>query len=344
MSKTKGNVLDPIDLIDGITLDELIRKRTSHLMQPKMAEKIKQATIKEFPNGINSFGTDALRFTLCALANTGRNINFDIQRTEGYRHFCNKLWNAARFVLMRVENHSSVLSHQNNKSIINQWIYHSLNATICQIHEAFKSYRFDRIAHLLYDFIWHEYCDWYVELAKAALNHSNISIVEKQSILHTLTDVLEKTLRLLHPITPFITEEIWQKIKILLALDSDSIFLQPYPQTNVIYVNDAANEQIQWLKVFVTTIRTIRSEINLSFKKPLNIILNHGSAIDKRYIKQNEYYIKKLANIDTISFNTDQTSELLATTQMIGELEVHIILTGLINPPEELKRLSIALP
>jgi valyl-tRNA synthetase len=339
MSKTKGNVLDPIDLIDGITLEQLIKKRTSHLMQPEMAAKIRQATTTEFPKGIPSFGTDALRFTLCALANTGRNINFDIQRTEGYRHFCNKLWNAARFVLMHTQD-GLLLSTQQNKNIITQWIYHVLKQTIDEVNKAFQSYRFDRIARLLYDFVWHEYCDWYLELAKVILNDPKTPIDEKHSLRYALAHVLEITLRLLHPIIPFITEEIWQKIKTPLKLQGDSIFSQPYPKPNDKNSNDSANQQIHWLKKFIITIRTVRSEINLPPNKPLKVILNKGSSTDKEYIKQNEKLIKALAHIETLSWLVDHPSLPLATTQLMGELEIYIILEDLIDPTTELKRLE----
>jgi len=339
MSKTKGNVLDPIDLIDGITLDDLIEKRTSNLMQPTMAEKIRKATRREFPKGIPSLGTDALRFTLCALANTGRNISFDIQRIEGYRHFCNKLWNAARFVLMHVQDESS-LTVSPNTSVINQWIYHALEHAIIKIHNAFKTYRFDRIAHALYDFVWHEYCDWYLELAKSILNDSTISDSEKQAIRYTLIDVLEKILRLLQPITPFITEEIWQKLKKPLKLEKNSIYLQNYPQPDSHNFNEKANAQIQWLKTFVITIRTVRSEIGISPNKSLNLILSKGSTLDHQQVKQNNSFIKTLINAKSITWLTDEQQLPVSTTNVIGALEAHVVLEDLIDPSVELKRIK----
>ena len=339
MSKTKGNVLDPIDLIDGITLNDLIKKRTSNLMQPKMAETIRKATQREFPEGIPNFGTDALRFTLCALANTGRNISFDIQRVEGYRHFCNKLWNAARFVLMHVQD-DFVPAVTQNTSVINQWIYHALEHTIIKVNNAFKTYRFDRIAHYLYDFIWHEYCDWYLELAKTILNDSKISDSEKQSVCYTLMDVLEKILRLLHPITPFITEEIWQKLKKPTSRSNDSIYLQNYPKPNNKNFNEKANDQIQWLKTFVMTIRTVRSEIGISPNKSLNIILNKGRLLDRQYIAKNYQFIKTLTKTNTINWLKDKQDLPLSTTHVIGQLEVYVLLENVIEPSLELKRIK----
>jgi valyl-tRNA synthetase len=342
MSKSKGNVLDPIDLIDGISSSDLIKKRTSHLMQPQMAKTIEDATKREFPHGIPSFGTDALRFTLCALANTGRDINFDIQRTEGYRHFCNKLWNAARFVLMQIDT-QTLKEPKTIPSIIDQWIYHVLEETIARIHTAFKAYRFDLVAQNLYEFIWHEYCDWYLELAKCVLNNSSSSIDEKSTTRYTLVHVLEMTLRLLHPLTPFITEEIWQKLKKPLSLKEDSIYLCPYPKANQKLLNQKAHQKIEWLKTIITAIRTIRSEINISPNQSLKVVLNKGSTKDHQYIKETDIFIKTLARIEKLSWLENKQSLPLVATQIIGKLEIHVVLEGIVDPSTEIDRLKKAI-
>ncbi len=268
MSKTKGNVLDPIDLIDGIELEPLIEKRISGLMQPQMAQQIEKATRNEFPNGIGAHGTDALRFTFCALASTGRDINFDMGRIEGYRNFCNKLWNAARYVIMNTENKN--FGEENIEySIADCWIQHELQNTIVNVNKAFTQYRFDLLAQAIYEFIWNEYCDWYLELSKCDLHDENTPDKLLRGTRRTLLIVLETILRLLHPIMPYITEEIWQKVAPMLNISGETIMLRPYPQENAKQKDENTQKTIQWLKAIITGIRNIRGEMSISPAKKI---------------------------------------------------------------------------
>jgi valyl-tRNA synthetase len=292
MSKSKGNILDPIDLVDGIEIEELIAKRSTSLMQPQMQQKIIAATKKEFPNGIKAHGMDALRFTFCALASPCRDINFDIQRLTGYRNFCNKLWNAARFVLMNQQQ-----AQNKNKTLADQWILSRLQRVITQTHKTIENYRFDLLTQKTYEFIWHEYCDWYIELYKAEQN-SNITIIE----------VLETLLRLVHPIMPFISEEIWQQLAPILKIDGETIMLQKYPEADVDQTNIAAEEKIEWMQKIANGVRNIRGEMNFSPKIELQLILNKGNNKTKEFLQQTSHYLTKIANIKSISWQKDNCS------------------------------------
>jgi valyl-tRNA synthetase len=263
MSKTKGNVLDPIDLIDGINLDDLLKKRTQGLMQPAMAEKIAKATRKEFPEGIPSYGTDAMRFTYCSIASYTREIRFDTNRLGGYRNFCNKLWNASRYVLMNTEGQDTGLNNQNmTLSLPDRWILSRLQQTIQEAHDALKLYRFDHYAQTLYDFTWNEFCDWYLELSKPILTSSDSTDDMLRGTRHTLINILEALLRLLHPIMPFITEEIWQRIAPLAGKTGATIMLESYPIADSAQVDTTAVQELEWIKNVIIAIRTIRSEMN----------------------------------------------------------------------------------
>lgn len=340
MSKSKGNTLDPLDLIDGIKLDDLIKKRTTYLLQPKMAETVKANTIKEFPNGINSYGTDALRFTFCALASTGRDINFDMGRIEGYRNFCNKLWNAARYVSMNTEGKDLDPEKPLEYSLADQWIRTRLQATIQQTQSALARYRFDLLAQTLYEFIWDEYCDWYLELAKCTLNNENAIPSQLRGTRVTLLEVLETILRLMHPIMPYITEEIWQKVSSLIGKTAKTIMLEPYPEFNPSEENKKAEEKIIWLQETIRTIRTIRSEMGISPAKHIPIIFDKGNANDKTFIERCEFYIKILAKIEKISWVKAGEKLNSTATGMVGQLEIHIPLQGLIDKESELARLN----
>lgn len=344
MSKSKGNVLDPLDLIDGITLEDLIKKRTYGLMQPAMAQKIEKATRKQFPEGIAAYGTDALRFTFCSLASTNREIRFDIARLEGYRNFCNKLWNAARYVLMNVENQSLptqlITELTQSLSLADKWILSRLQYIIQLSHDMLQQYRFDLFAQTLYDFVWNEFCDWYLELSKPILLSETTSEIELQSTRLTLLFVLETILRLLHPIMPFITEEIWQRIAPLMHMAAPTIMLQPYPLVEDLLKNPAAEAEIEWMKKFIIGVRTIRSEMNIAPGKPLRVLLNQGNALDHQRVGTNEPLIKALAKLAEITWLTPSSVTPESATALVGELEILIPIEGLIDKKEESHRLS----
>ena len=338
MSKSKGNVLDPIDLIDGIDLASLVEKRTSNLMQPEMAKKIRKITEKEFPEGIPAFGTDALRFTFCALASTGRDINFDMGRISGYRNFCNKLWNASRFVMM---NCPEKISNDNPQySMADRWILSRLQQTIQEATKALENYRFDLLAKCLYEFTWNDYCDWYVEFSKPVLYAKPVNKTALAATQHTLLTVLEALLRLLHPITPFITEEIWQRTAPLLNIDDDSIILQPYPTFNEAQLDKSAIDEFEWLKGFISAVRNIRGEMGISPNKEINVLLHHGEQRDKSLSEKFAEALQALAKINTITWHNDKEKLPVSATALLGKLDILIPLEGLIDIDEERKRLE----
>ena len=339
MSKTKGNILDPLDLIHGIDLQALIKKRTADLIHPQMAEKIATTTTKEFPNGIDSFGADALRFTFCALANTGRDINFDIGRIAGYRNFCNKLWNAARFVLMNLKTQS--LSPKKSDLIPDRWIKSLLQKTIKQINESFEQYRFDLIAQNIYEFSWNEYCDWYLELAKCILSDPNLSSEQRQATESTLVHTLETMLRLLHPLMPFITEEIWQSLKEICQKNEISIMVSPYPILKEDEIDNEAENIMNWFKGVTSAIRNLRSENGISPAKKITIICSQGSEEDKKYLEVYQHYLKALARIDEIIYSEIASQESgRSSTTLVNQLIINIPLTGLVDKNIELERLK----
>lgn len=336
MSKSKGNILDPLDLIDGISLSDLIKKRTQGLMQPEMAQKIERDTIKHFPAGIAAHGTDALRFTFCALASYGREIRFDLGRLEGYRNFCNKLWNAARYVLM---NTSNMEDGEKILSLPDKWILSRLQNTISQMEETLKQYRFDLFAQTIYEFTWNEFCDWYLELSKPILNSTESSEAKMRGTKYTLVTVLETLLRLLHPIMPFITEEIWQRVAPIAGILGETIMLQPYPSVNSNFINKEIEVELEWIKNLITSIRTLRSEMNIPPAKRLSILFNKGTSLDKIYFSANQNLIYTLAKVENARWLVDETPKDSAMT-LLGELEIFIPLAGLINKEEESSRLN----
>jgi valyl-tRNA synthetase len=339
MSKSKGNVLDPIDLIDGIDLDALIQKRTFGLMQPEKAQKIEQATRRDFPNGIAAFGTDALRFTYCALANTGRDIRFDLGRMEGYRNFCNKLWNAARYVLMNTENFN-LDTHTPKYSLADRWIRSQLQQTIQTITQHFENYRFDLLAQALYEFTWNEYCDWYLEFSKPVLVGESASEAEQQGSRQTLVFVLETLLRLIHPLMPFITEEIWQLVAPLAGKQGDTIMLQPYPVFDTDQIDTEATADIEWLKKVVLNLRQIRSEMNISPKKSLPLLLQKGQAQDRKRLERNKDFLKTLAKLESLTWLADTDTPPPAAIALVDDLALLIPLAGVIDKEAELARLE----
>lgn len=339
MSKSKGNILDPIDLIDGIDLESLVKKRTSALMQPKMAEKIEKTTREEFPNGIAAHGTDALRFTFCALATTGRDINFDMGRIDGYRNFCNKLWNAARYVLMNTEEHD-LNPNAAEFSLADRWITSQLQNTIKNINRYFENYRFDLLAQAVYEFTWNEYCDWYLELSKSILNNKDATEAQLRGTRYTLISVLETLLRLMHPIMPFITEEIWQKVAPMIGHQGKTIMQQAYPEFNATLQDSIAEEEIEWLKQVITNIRTIRSEMGVAPGKHIDLLFDKGNDKDRQRLNDCQQFLKNLARINDIHWcKKDETLPASAKT-VVGHLDIHIPMAGLIDKDAELNRLN----
>ncbi|MGZ8185506.1 MAG: valine--tRNA ligase [Methylobacter sp.] len=339
MSKSKGNVLDPIDLIDGIELDALVEKRTSGMMQPHLAKKIEQDTRKHFPEGIPSYGTDALRFTFASLASTGRDIRFDLARTEGYRNFCNKLWNAARYVLMNTEEQDNGLSDTSCLyTQIDRWIIARLNQVIATTSNAIDNYRFDLAAQAIYEFIWNEYCDWYLEFAKISLQSGDAAL--QRGTRKTLLTVLESVLRLTHPLMPFITEEIWQRVAPLAGISADTIMLQPYPVADEAQIDLNALSEVNWIMAFILGVRRIRGEMNIAPGKPLHVLVQNGSASDQNSLTDSRVYLQKLGRLESITWlNSDEPAPESAIA-LVGDMKILIPMAGLIDKNAELARLE----
>ncbi len=340
MSKSKGNVLDPLDMIDGIELDDLVEKRTGNMMQPQLAEKIGKRTRKAFPEGISAHGTDALRFTLYSLASTGRDINWDMKRLEGYRNFCNKLWNAARYVLMNTEGENCGLNDDVSLSLADRWIISQLQETEAAVEKALAQYRFDLASQAIYEFVWNEYCDWYLELSKPVLWDDNASAESKRGTRRTLIKVLEAVLRLAHPFMPFITEEIWQKVAPIAGVEGDSIMLQPYPEADQSKINPEANADVEWLKDVIVAIRTIRGEMNIPPGKQIPVLLNNCSAQDQRRIDENRQFLTTLAKLESLTVLSSEADKPMSATQLIGEMELLVPMADLIDKDAELARLD----
>jgi valyl-tRNA synthetase len=339
MSKSKGNVIDPIDIIDGIELEPLVIKRTTGLMQPQDAPKIEARTRKEFPNGIASYGTDALRFTFASLASTGRDIRFDLARTEGYRNFCNKLWNAARYVLMNTEGQDDGLFGVDCEyTQVDYWILSRLNQVIAETCQAIETYRFDLAAQLLYEFTWNEYCDWYLELTKITLQSTNQGL--QRGTRKTLLTVLENILRLLHPLMPFITEEIWQRVAPLVGIEAETIMLQAYPQADDTQVNSQAIDEVNWLMNFILGVRRIRGEMNIAPGKILPVLVQNGSIKDKVYLTHNQNYLEKLARSQSITWLPIEQAAPESAIALLGKMKILIPMAGLIDKEAELMRLE----
>ena len=342
MSKSKGNVLDPIDLIDGIDLEALVSKRTSGMMQPQLAKKVEKSTRKQFPDGIEAYGTDALRFTYYSLASTGRDIKFDMGRIDGYRNFCNKIWNAARYVLMNAEEHDCGQDDSSDYtlSLADRWIISRLQHTEQQIADALEQYRFDLASQALYEFIWNEYCDWYLELSKPVLWDESASASLQKGTRRTLIRVLETTLRLLHPFMPFITEEVWQRVAPLTNNDGATIMLQPYPQFDENAVDAQAEADVEWLKGVIVGVRNIRGEMNISPAKAIPILLKNGSELDHRRLTSNEQFLKTLAKLENITWLNAGDKAPMASTSLVGDMEILVPMAGLIDVDAESARLS----
>ncbi|WP_311752354.1 valine--tRNA ligase [Proteus columbae] len=339
MSKSKGNVLDPLDMIDGISLENLLEKRTGNMMQPQMAEKIAKRTSKEFPEGIEAHGTDALRFTLAALASTGRDINWDMKRLSGYRNFCNKLWNASRFVLMNTEDQDC--GYQGGEmtfSLADRWILAEFNNTVKAYREALDNYRFDIAAGILYEFTWNQFCDWYLELSKPAVHKGNDA--QKRAARHTLIEVLEGLLRLAHPIIPFITETIWQRVKEVKGIEGETIMLQAFPEFDASLVDEAALNDLEWIKEVIVAVRNIRAEMNIAPGKPLEVILRGADDNAKRRVSDNIGFLKAMGRLADIRPLAEGEEAPLSVNKLVNGAELLIPMAGFIDKDAELARLD----
>jgi valyl-tRNA synthetase len=339
MSKSKGNVLDPIDLIDGIELDALLKKRTTGLMQPQLKPKIEKATRKHFPDGIPEFGTDALRFTFAALASNGRDIRFDMGRIEGYRNFCNKIWNAARYVLMNVDEKLAPADPK-NYSLPDRWIRSRLGKTIAETRDHIEHYRLDLAAKSLYEFTWNEYCDWYLELTKPLLQSADTPTEVKAATQRTLIEVLEALLRILHPIIPFITEEVWQRVAPVAGIDGDTIMLQPFPLAADFSNDDKAEQELDWVMGFVLGIRQIRGEMDISPGKPLTVLLQDVAPADQKLLDLHQLYLSKLARLEDIRVLVDGEEPPTSATALLGGMQILVPMAGLIDVEAERERLQ----
>ncbi|AEF23283.1 valine--tRNA ligase [Pseudomonas fulva] len=341
MSKSKGNVLDPLDIVDGIDLETLLAKRTSGMMQPKLAEKIAKQTKAEFPEGIASYGTDALRFTFCSLATTGRDVKFDMGRVEGYRNFCNKLWNAANFVIENTDGQDTGINGEAvDLSPVDRWIISALQRCEQDVTRHLDAFRFDLATQALYEFVWDEYCAWYLELVKPVLWDENAPIERQRGTRRTLVRVLEVILRLAHPFMPFITEEIWQRIKGQAGVQGDTLMLQPWPVANEARIDAAAEGDIEWVKQLMLGVRQIRGEMKISMAKRIDVILANANAEDLRRLNDNAPLLNKLAKFESVKVLAAGEQAPMSATALVGDMQVLVPMAGLIDKEAELARLD----
>lgn len=336
MSKAKGNVLDPIDLIDGIDLEALVEKRTSSMMQSHLAPKISKDTRKHFPDGMDQYGADALRFTFAALATTGRDIRFELGRIEGYKNFCNKLWNAARYVLMNTE---ALSAGEVEFSAADRWIRSRLDHTSNAMRVHFTAYRLDLAAQTIYEFTWHEFCDWYLELSKPVLQSDEASTAMQRGTRQTLIEVLESILRLLHPLMPFITEEIWQQVAARANIDGATIMLRPYPEASGDAADEAAVADIEWVQQFILGIRQIRGEMDISPGKQLPVVLQGASAQDKRRSEAHALLLQRVGRVASITVLADGEEPAASATALHGDMRLLVPMKGIIDVAAERARL-----
>ncbi|MDH4108911.1 MAG: valine--tRNA ligase [Gammaproteobacteria bacterium] len=336
MSKSKGNVLDPLDLIQGVDLDTLLKKRTTGLMQEHLRPRIEAATRKQFPDGIAEYGADALRFTFAALATTGRDIRFDLGRVEGNKNFCNKLWNASRYVLMNTE---ALDEGPDSPSAADLWIRSRFDRAVRATHEHFGNYRLDLAAQAIYDFTWHEFCDWYLELSKPVLQSEHSTAAQKRAARRTLVEVLEGLLRTLHPLMPFITEEIWQDVGRRAGREGATIMLQSFPMPSADARNEPAERELQWLMQFILGIRQIRGEMDISPGKQLAVILQNAGDDDRRRAEEYAYILQRVCRVDSIRVLEAGESAPAAATALLGEMRLLVPMKGLIDVDAERQRL-----
>ncbi len=359
MSKSKGNVIDPLDIVDGISLEDLLAKRTTGLMQPQMKPAIEKATRKQFPQGIPAFGTDALRLTFAALATQSRDLRFDMAKVEGNRNFCNKLWNAARYVLMNVEGQDGFASAQpgdgaepsgsaarssgtaeGELSLADRWIRSRLAAMVDRVEAGFTGYRLDIVANALYEFTWNEFCDWYLELSKAVLQSDSASAAEKFATRKTLIGTLETLLRALHPLAPFITEEIWQRVRAGAGVNGESIMLAPFPKADELRADAAAEPEMRWVMNFILGVRQIRGEMDIAPSRRLDVLLQNAGPTDLEYLERNRHYLSRLAGIAEPRVLGPSEAAPISATALVGSLEILVPMAGLIDPKAEVERLA----
>jgi valyl-tRNA synthetase len=339
MSKSKGNVIDPLDIVDGISLDALLAKRTSGLMQPQMKPAIERATRKQFPQGIPAFGTDALRLCFARLATQSRDLRFDMSRVEEYRNFCNKLWNAARYVLMNVENQDLAVNGA-QFSLADRWIQARLAAMLARVEAGFADYRLDTVANALYDFTWHEFCDWYLELSKAVLQSETAGAAAKRGTRHTLVNCLEVLLRALHPVAPFISEEIWQRVRTSAGVAGETIMRCEFPSAAGIEADPQAEAEMHWVIAFIEGIRQIRGELDIAPSRKLDVLLQNAAWKDTEYLDRNVHYLMRLAGINLPRALGPAQAAPISAVAFVGALEILVPMAGLIDPTSELERLA----
>jgi len=337
MSKSKGNVLDPRDLIEGVDLDTLLEKRTTGLMQDHLKPKIEAATRKQFPDGIKDYGTDALRFTFASLATTGRDIRFDLGRIEGYKNFCNKLWNASRYVLMNTE---SLDDGDVEFSAADRWIRSRFDRTVEAVHSGLAGYRLDLASQAMYEFTWHEFCDWYLELSKPGLQSDEATEAQKRGTQRTLIEVLESLLRLMHPLIPFITEEIWAEVGPRAGVDGETVMLLPYPGTRPEYRDETAEAELDWVMRFILGIRQIRGEMDISPGKPLPVLLQGASAEDKRRAGEYAGLLRRVGRVESITVLEAGAEAPGSATALLDDLRLLVPMAGLIDVDAERQRLG----
>ena len=338
MSKSKGNILDPLDIVDGVDLETLVAKRTTGMMQPQLKDRIEKATRKEFPDGIPAFGTDALRMTFASLATTGRDVRLDLGRVEGYRNFCNKLWNASRFVLMNTEDKNCGAADAGSLSLADRWIRSRLGEAASRAREAFDGYRLDLAAQAIYDFTWHEFCDWYLELTKPVLQGD--SEAEQRATRSTLIAVLEALLRLLHPLMPFITDAIWRRVAPVAGVEGDTVMSQPYPEAPAWPRDEAAEAEMAWVQAFILGIRQIRGEMEISPGKPLPVLLQDASPRDVEWLDRHRVLIERLARLESVEVLPAGETAPPSATVLLDHMRVLVPMAGVIDAEAEIARLT----
>jgi valyl-tRNA synthetase len=340
MSKSKGNVLDPLDIVGGIELEALVAKRTSGLMQPQLAPSIERTTRRQFPKGIEAHGTDALRFTFAALASPSRDIRFDLGRVAGYRNFCNKLWNAARFVTMTLGDRAPAPAERVELSVADRWIRARFGRALARVAESLADYRFDFAASALYEFTWYEFCDWYLELTKGVLQSDATPEAVKNGTRATLAGMLEALQRALHPFMPFITEEIWQRAAPLAGQQGETVMLAPYPLAPEYPGDEAAEREIAWVQSFVLAVRQIRGEMDLSPSKPIPLLLRGASRQDLTLLEQHRGWLTRLAALSSIDVPGAGEAAPPAAAALVGGMTLLVPMEGLIDPAAEIDRLQ----